>query len=129
MNALDTLMAQALADFAAARDPASLEDAKARYLGKAGSLTAQLKSLGGLAPDARREQGAAINAAKTRLEDALGARRAQLADAKLGAQLAAEALDVSLPGRDAGVGGLHPLTHTLDGLRCRGRSGDRGRFP
>ena len=122
MNALDTLMAQAQADFAAARDPASLEDAKAKYLGKAGLLTAQLKALGGLAPDARREQGAAINAAKTRLEAALDARRAELADAKLGAQLAAEALDVSLPGRNASIGGLHPLTHTLDRVAALFRS-------
>jgi phenylalanyl-tRNA synthetase alpha chain len=114
MNALDTLIAQAQADFASARDPASLEDAKAKYLGKAGLLTARLKALGALEADARREQGAAINAVKARLEDALNARRTELADAKLLAQLAAEALDVSLPGRDSRIGGLHPLTKTLD---------------
>jgi phenylalanyl-tRNA synthetase alpha chain len=114
MNALDTLVAQAQADFAAAREPASLEDAKAKYLGKSGLLTAQLKALGALAPDARREQGAAINAVKTSLEEALNARRVELAEAKLATQLAAEALDVSLPGRDSRVGGLHPLTRTLD---------------
>jgi phenylalanyl-tRNA synthetase alpha chain len=114
MTALTELVAQAHADFDAARTPAALEDAKAKYLGKTGLVTAQLKALGALAPDARREQGAAINAVKATLEDALNARRAALADAQLDAQLAAEALDVSLPGRGAGLGGLHPLTHTQD---------------
>lgn len=111
---LHALTTRAHADFASAADAAALEDAKARYLGKAGLITAQLKLLGTLAPDARREQGALINTAKTTIEDALSARRAELADAKLDAQLAGEALDVSLPGRGATVGGLHPLTRTLE---------------
>ena len=114
MSSLDSLVSSALADFSAANDPAALENAKARYLGKAGLLTAQLKALGALAPDARREAGARINDAKSRLESALDARREALADAKLASQLAAEAIDVSLPGRGAGAGGLHPLTLTLE---------------
>jgi phenylalanyl-tRNA synthetase alpha chain len=114
MTSLDSLVASALADFASASDPASLENAKARYLGKAGALTAELKSLGALAPDARREAGARINDAKARLESALGARRDELAQAQLARQLAADALDVSLPGRGPGAGGLHPLTLTLE---------------
>ena len=114
MTSLDSLVASALADFASASDPASLENAKARYLGKAGALTAELKSLGALAPDARREAGARINDAKARLESALGARRDELAQARLARQLAADALDVSLPGRGPGAGGLHPLTLTLE---------------
>jgi len=114
MTDLPSLVAGALADFAAAADPASLENAKARYLGKAGLLTAELKSLGALAPEARREAGARINEAKARLEAALDARRDALADAKLAAVLAAEAVDVSLPGRGAGSGGLHPLSLTLE---------------
>jgi phenylalanyl-tRNA synthetase alpha chain len=114
MTDLPSLVAGALADFEAAADPASLENAKARYLGKAGLLTAELKSLGALAPDARREAGARINEAKARLEAALDARRDALADAKLAAVLAAEAVDVSLPGRGAGSGGLHPLSLTLE---------------
>jgi len=114
MTDLDALLAEALAAFTAAADPAALENTKARYLGKAGALTAQLKSLGTLAPDARREAGARINDAKARLEAALDARRAALADAKLARQLAADALDVSLPGRGSGSGGLHPLTLTLE---------------
>jgi len=114
MTDLDALLAEALAAFTAAADPAALENTKARYLGKAGALTAQLKSLGTLAPDARREAGARINDAKARLEAALEARRAALADAKLARQLSADALDVSLPGRGSGSGGLHPLTLTLE---------------
>ncbi|HVJ75053.1 MAG TPA: phenylalanine--tRNA ligase subunit alpha [Casimicrobiaceae bacterium] len=114
MTDLDALLTEALAAFTAAADPAALENTKARYLGKAGALTAQLKSLGTLAPDARREAGARINDAKARLEAALDARRAALADAKLARQLSADALDVSLPGRGSGSGGLHPLTLTLE---------------
>ena len=114
MEHLDQLVQQAAADFAAAADSAHLEQAKARYLGKSGSLTERLKSLGKLDPDARREAGAAINAAKTAIEAALEARRNALREAALLAQLAAEALDVTLPGRGATPGGLHPVSRTLE---------------
>ena len=121
-DALSTIVDAALADFEACVDPASLENAKAKYLGKSGSLTGQLKSLGRLPPGERASTGARINAAKARLEDALTARRAALADAKLASQLAADALDVSLPGRGRGVGGLHPLTRTLERIEMLFRS-------
>ena len=114
MDDLSRIVDEAMADFAACADPAALENAKARYLGKSGALTAQLKSLGRLPADERATTGAAINAAKAALENALSTRRASLADAKLAAQLAADALDVSLPGRGSGVGGLHPLTRTIE---------------
>ena len=114
MTDLDSLVSGALAAFSASPDPAALENAKARYLGNAGLLTAVLKSHGTLAPEARKEAGARINEAKGRLEAALAARREALADAKLAAALAAEAVDVSLPGRGAGSGTLHPLTLTLE---------------
>jgi phenylalanyl-tRNA synthetase alpha chain len=114
MNDLADLVTTALAEFDAAADPAALENAKARYLGKAGALTTQLKSLGTLAPDARKDAGARINAAKATLEAALDARREALAQARLARELAADALDVSLPGRGAGVGGLHPLSLVLE---------------
>ena len=114
MEHLDQLVQQAAADFAAAADSAQLEQAKARYLGKSGSLTERLKSLGKLDSDARREAGAAINAAKTAIEAALEARRNALREAALLAQLAAEALDVTLPGRGAVLGGLHPVRRTLE---------------
>jgi len=114
MDNLDQLIQQAEAEFAAASDSAQLEQAKARYLGKSGSLTERLKGLGKLDPEARREAGAAINRVKEAIERALEAKRQALREAALLAQLAAEALDVTLPGRGAGPGGLHPVSRTLE---------------
>ena len=114
MDNLDAIVAAAEAEFAAVDDPNQLEQAKARYLGKSGSLTERLKALGKLPPDERRVAGAEINRAKQAVEAALEARRAGLRSARLEAQLAAEALDVTLPGRGAGTGGLHPVTRTQE---------------
>lgn len=114
MDQLDQLVTQAEADFSAAVDAAALEVAKARYLGKAGSLTELLKGLGKLDPEARKSAGAEINKAKSAIEALLNARRDALQQAALEAQLAAEALDVTLPGRGQGVGGLHPVVRTLE---------------
>ena len=111
---LAVLISAARADFAAAADSAALENAKAKYVGKSGALTARLKALASLAPDARKTAGAAINDAKTTLEAALAARREALADARLAQQLSAEAIDVTLPGRGVAAGALHPLTLTLE---------------
>jgi len=113
MQQLQSIVDAAIAEFAACADPAALENAKAKYLGKAGALTELLKSLGKLNPAERPAAGASINEAKAKLESALHRRREELAEAKLAEQLAAEALDVSLPGRGLGVGGLHPITRTL----------------
>ncbi|HEY3555787.1 MAG TPA: phenylalanine--tRNA ligase subunit alpha [Casimicrobiaceae bacterium] len=114
MDDLTRLVERALADFQANADPAALENVKAKYLGKSGELTARLKTLGELPPSERAAAGAAINAAKAKIEEALSARRAAIADAKLAAQLSADALDVSLPGRGRRVCSLHPLTRTLE---------------
>ena len=114
MDQLEQLVSRAVADFEAARDANSLEQAKAQYLGKTGSLSELLKGLGKMDPDARREAGAAINRAKAAVEQALEARRDALRQAALDAQLAAEALDVTLPGRGHSKGGLHPVTRTLE---------------
>ncbi|HJU21728.1 MAG TPA: phenylalanine--tRNA ligase subunit alpha [Casimicrobiaceae bacterium] len=122
MDELSSIVDRALADFATASDPATLENAKAKYLGKAGALTMQLKSLRALPEGERAAAGARINAAKATLEDALVARRNAIAEAKLVSQLAADALDVSLPGRGRRVGGLHPLTLTLLRLEALFRS-------
>lgn len=122
METLDQLVQQAVADFAAAVDGAALEQAKARYLGKSGSLTERLKLLGRLVPEERREAGAAINRAKDAIEQALDARRQALREAALLAQLAAEALDVTLPGRGATPGGLHPVSRTLERIEALFRS-------
>ena len=110
MQDLNALVADARSQFAAISDSARLEEAKARFLGKAGSLTELLKGLGKLAADERKAAGEHINAAKTDIEAALTLRREQIAYQKLEAKLAAEALDVTLPGRDAHRGGLHPVT-------------------
>ncbi len=122
MDNLDQLVAQAVSDFAEAREPAKLEEAKARYLGKEGSLTALLKGLGKLAPEERKSTGAAINAVKEKIEAALTARREELRQAQLEAQLAAEALDVTLPGRGQSRGGLHPVMRTLERIETLFRS-------
>jgi phenylalanyl-tRNA synthetase alpha chain len=122
MDDLENIVAAALADFASCGDPAALENSKARYLGKAGALTDLLKALGKLPAGERPAAGARINAAKVRLEAALDARRDALAEAKLARQLAAEALDVSLPGRGRGTGSLHPITRTLDRIEALFRS-------
>jgi len=106
------IVERALEAFRGAADPASLENAKARYLGKSGELTALLKGLGALAPEERRSAGARLNAAKQAIEQALEARRAGLAGAQLQARLAEEGLDVTLPGRGRGRGGIHPIIRT-----------------
>jgi phenylalanyl-tRNA synthetase alpha chain len=122
MNDLERIVAAALAEFAACADPAALENAKAKYLGKAGALTGMLKSLAALPTADRPAAGAKINEAKVRLEAGLNAQREALASAKLESQLAAEALDVSLPGRGQATGGLHPLTRTLERMETLFRS-------
>ena len=94
-------------------DLQTLEQVKARFLGKSGSLTEMLKGLGKLEPDTRKMAGARINEAKQAVEGALKARRDQLQQTELERKLAAETLDVSLPGRGLGRGGLHPVTRTL----------------
>ena len=106
---LDGIVSRALAAFRAASDAASLENAKARFLGKSGELSA-FRPQG--TPEERRVAGAKFNSAKQQIEAALDARRTELADEKLNARLAEEALDVTLPGRGTGRGGIHPVIRT-----------------
>jgi phenylalanyl-tRNA synthetase alpha chain len=115
---LDHLLQSAQTDFAAATTPAELENAKARFLGKSGRLTELLKGLASLSADAKRSRGAEINRAKQAIEAFLVERRQGLADAELQAQLKAEALDVTLPGRRRGSGGLHPITLTMERIEA-----------
>ncbi|MCW5627028.1 MAG: phenylalanine--tRNA ligase subunit alpha [Burkholderiales bacterium] len=109
---LETLVVEATAAFESIADAATLEQVKARYLGKSGAIPERLKGLGKLEADARREAGARINAAKERIEAALVARREALAAAALEAKLHEEALDVTLPGRRRGEGSIHPVMRT-----------------
>jgi phenylalanyl-tRNA synthetase alpha chain len=106
---LEGIVSRALAAFSAAGDAASLENAKARFLGKSGELSG-FRPQG--TPEERRAAGQAFNSAKQRIEAALERRRGELADAKLGERLAEEALDVSLPRRGRGRGGVHPVIRT-----------------
>ena len=112
MDELTQLIESAKADFAAATQPAALEDAKARYLGKSGAVTMLMKGLGALAPEERKERGKAINAVKQAIDAALTARREALANAELEKKLATEAVDVTLPGRVVPAGGVHPGIRT-----------------
>jgi phenylalanyl-tRNA synthetase alpha chain len=114
MTDLDALVQAAQADFAQAATPALLEDAKARYTGKTGRVTELLKGMAALSPDEKKTRGAAINETKQRIEAALNERRRALAEAELQAQLKAEALDVTLPGRRRGNAGLHPVSLALE---------------
>ncbi|RMG27920.1 MAG: phenylalanine--tRNA ligase subunit alpha [Gammaproteobacteria bacterium] len=109
----DTLLAQALDAVAQAADLRALDGIRVRYLGKKGALTARLKQLGGLPPEERREAGQAINRAKQRLQEAIEQRREALAQEALEQKLAAERVDVTLPGRRRPAGGWHPVTRTL----------------
>jgi phenylalanyl-tRNA synthetase alpha chain len=121
-NRFEALVGEAVAAFAAASEAARLEEAKARYLGKEGTLTAELRGLGKLPAEERKVAGAAINSAKERIEAALQERREAIKRAALDAQLAAEALDITLPGRGTGPGGLHPVTRTLERIEQLFRS-------
>ncbi|HEY2336938.1 MAG TPA: phenylalanine--tRNA ligase subunit alpha [Burkholderiales bacterium] len=122
MDDLDRIVERALADFASAVDPAALENAKARYLGKGGELSVFQSTLKSLPPEGRREFGARFNSAKTKIEEGLEARRAGLADAKLSARLGEEALDVTLPGRRRSRGGVHPVIRTWQRIESIWRS-------
>jgi phenylalanyl-tRNA synthetase alpha chain len=94
-------------------DLAGLDQVRVRYLGKKGLLTERLKQLGQLAADERRAAGQAINEAKLAVQASLQTRRDHLQAAETEARLAAEAIDVTLPGRGEAIGGLHPITRTL----------------
>jgi phenylalanyl-tRNA synthetase alpha chain len=122
MQDLDAIVNEALALFAGIEEPDRLEQAKARYLGRAGALTDALKSLGKLPPAERPLMGSRINAAKERLEQALKAQREKIQARALDARLAGERLDVTLPGRGTGRGGVHPVTRTMERLETLFRS-------
>ena len=107
---LEAIVQNAASAFATTTTPAELENAKAQFLGKSGSVTALMRGMAQLAPEEKKTRGAAINRAKQAIEAALTARRQALKDAELERQLQAEALDVTLPGRQRGAGALHPIS-------------------
>lgn len=113
---LDDILPEAQRDFAACNNIQDLEQAKARYLGKSGSLTEQLKGLGKLSAEERPTAGAAINVVKQGVEEALKARRDAILNSEQAQQLASESIDVTLPAREQGKGSLHPVTLTMNRL-------------
>ena len=121
-SSLDELVNQAREQFLAADTPVALENIKAKFLGKQGALTEQLKSLAALAPEQKREQGARINVAKQQIEALLNARREQLAQDALNLQLASQKIDITLPGRGKSMSGLHPVMHTWERVESIFRS-------
>ena len=114
MTDLDTLTRSALADIDAAPGLDALDALRVSLLGKSGSITGQLKQLGALAPEQRKLAGEAVNRAKDAVAEAINARKASLEQAVLARRLASERIDVSLPGRGAEIGNLHPVSRTLE---------------
>ncbi|HET7597060.1 MAG TPA: phenylalanine--tRNA ligase subunit alpha [Burkholderiales bacterium] len=122
MQDLEAIVDEALALFARIEQGDQLEQAKARFLGRSGALTELLKGLGKLPAAERPAMGSRINAAKERLEQALQAQRDRIQARALDARLAEEKLDVTLPGRGLGRGGLHPVTRTMERVEALFRS-------
>jgi phenylalanyl-tRNA synthetase alpha chain len=114
MTTLPALTQAALEAISVARDSQELEQLRVQFLGKKGSLTEQLKTLGALPLEQRPAAGAAINQAKVQVQDALLERKVALDSAEAEKRLAADALDVTLPGRRQSSGGLHPVTRTIE---------------
>jgi phenylalanyl-tRNA synthetase alpha chain len=111
---IGALLEAGRSEAAASETLAALDEVRVRYLGKKGRLTQLLKQLGGLPAAERPAAGQAINEAKRALQGVLEERREALAAAALEAGIAAEAVDVTLPGRGLSSGGLHPVTRTMD---------------
>ena len=118
MSDLSSLESTLLAEIAAASSEEAIEAVRVSALGKKGSVSALLSTLGGMAPEERKVAGASINALKDRVTEALGARRGVLKEAALDARLAAERVDISLPTRESGIeaGRIHPISQVMDEL-------------
>lgn len=114
MNALDELKAKYLGGIAQAGDEAALEELRLAALGKKGEISLKMRELGQMSPEERQTTGAALNVLKSEIDAALRAKKAALADAALDARLAAEWLDVTLPGRPRPAGTIHPVSQVMD---------------
>jgi phenylalanyl-tRNA synthetase alpha chain len=110
---LQALTAKARSDIEAADNLDALDQIRVSYLGKKGELTSLLKTLGTLPAEERKSAGQDINRAKQEVQQALEARKESLKAAALQAKLASERIDVTLPGRGQSMGGLHPVTRTM----------------
>ena len=114
MENLDALVSQALDAIKQAADINALEQLRVQYLGKKGELTQVMKTLGNIPAEERPKVGAMVNEAKEQVQSVLNARKTDMEAAALNAQLAAERVDVTLPGRGQVSGGLHPVTRTME---------------
>ncbi|MEJ6656428.1 MAG: phenylalanine--tRNA ligase subunit alpha [Pseudomonas sp.] len=114
MENLDALVSQALEAVQQAVDVNALEQIRVQYLGKKGELTQVMKTLGNIPAEERPKVGAMVNEAKEQVQGVLNARKADMEAAALNAKLAAERVDVTLPGRGQVSGGLHPVTRTME---------------
>jgi len=114
MQQLEEVVGQAKADIEGVSDIATLDEIRVKYLGKKGFFTEQMKGLGALSAEERPAAGAVINQAKQQVQDALNECREALEVAVLNQKLAAETIDISLPGRRIENGGLHPVTRTIE---------------
>ncbi len=114
MDNLNDLKSELLDAVTGAADSAALEAARVAALGKKGRITAMMKTLGGLEPDARKATGQALNALRDELQSAIDARRLTLDEADLDARLATEKIDVTLPARPDPMGRLHPISQTIE---------------
>jgi len=110
-SGFEEILEQARGEIGEAATPQALTAVRARYLGRKGSISAQLRSLGSLDPAARKARGQAVNAAKQQVEDQVAARRAELEGGARARELADNRLDITLPGAAPPAGHLHPLTH------------------
>ncbi|MBK8069817.1 MAG: phenylalanine--tRNA ligase subunit alpha [Rhodanobacteraceae bacterium] len=111
---LDQLLSGAQARIESAADLAALDALRVELLGKSGSVTAMLKTLGSLSPEERKTRGAEVNRVRDAISEALNQRKSALDQVALAAKLERERIDISLPGRQIGLGGLHPITRALD---------------
>src|SRR5262249_24938979 len=116
MDDLSTIRSAAIGAIAEAADLAALDAARVAALGKKGSVTGLMKTLGGLAPADRKESGAPVNQLKAEIEAEIDARKSALGASALAAKLASEKVDVSLPVRPEGHGTLHPIGQVMDEL-------------
>jgi phenylalanyl-tRNA synthetase alpha chain len=114
MSALETILSEALARIALASDAAALEQVRVDTMGKKGAVTELMKQLGGMDAEAKKRFGAEINQVKDALQSAISAKKAALDAAVLSAKLASETIDVTLPGRRASGGNLHPITRAME---------------
>ncbi|MCB5227492.1 phenylalanine--tRNA ligase subunit alpha [Alishewanella sp. 16-MA] len=110
---LTAILNEALAAVATASDIPALEEVRVTFMGKKGSITDLLKSLGAMDPEQRKIAGQQINELKQQVQDALNQKRDLLQQAQLAAKLAQERIDVTLPGRAIESGGLHPVSRTI----------------